>query len=78
MAHNHKHCREFPDRMAAYLDGELDQEIIEQVEKHIKECNPCKECLQSVRKVKQILQSSPKPDIPEDIKTRLKDCLKNR
>ncbi len=71
------HCHGLFDKMSAFLDGELDQQMMDQIERHIKDCNCCRECMETVRQTRDLLQASPKSSIPDDLKARLKECLKD-
>ena len=46
-AHHHSHdgmsmnCRELFERLSEYVDGELSQELCEEIRKHLDGCDPC-------------------------------------
>jgi predicted anti-sigma-YlaC factor YlaD len=42
-------CREVVELVTAYLDGALDQEIVQRMEEHLKLCAPCVEYVEQVR-----------------------------
>jgi anti-sigma factor RsiW len=42
-------CREVVELVTAYLDGALDQEVVQRMEAHLKLCEPCVEYVEQVR-----------------------------
>lgn len=47
--------------LGAYLDGELDGALREQIEAHLENCAACREELESLEQLSDLLQSSPQP-----------------
>jgi anti-sigma factor (TIGR02949 family) len=69
-------CKKYFERISEYLDGELDNEICDEIETHLKECPECRECLDSLKKTIQLCKEAGKEAIPSDIRERLRSNLR--
>jgi len=69
-------CKEHFEKLSAYLDGELQDEDAAEIIKHLEECDCCKTCLETLQKSRELLTRMPAPEMPEDMKSRLKDCIR--
>jgi anti-sigma factor RsiW len=49
------------DKLEAYLDGELGEPQVRQVEVHVAECPACRAELDELRRLSEVLQESPPP-----------------
>ncbi len=49
------HCKDFQDRISAFVEDEQDQSIRHLMDAHLAECPACAEALQGVRKVVAVL-----------------------
>ena len=49
------HCKDFQDRISAFVEDEQDQNIRRLMDAHLAECPACAEALQGVRKVVAVL-----------------------
>lgn len=63
-------CRDAVDRFWAYLDRELDDVDVEQVESHLRFCLRCCGELAFAREVRDVLAGS-RPTMPADVHHRL-------
>lgn len=73
-----KECREITDRLSAYLDGEVEGQDLEELVRHLEECGCCRHCLAEIKAVRESLRKMPAPEIPRDLKDRLKACLREK
>ena len=77
-----KDCKKYFERISEYLDGELEDEISNEIETHLKDCPECRECLESLKKTIQLCKEGGDDEIPSDIRERLRstlrDCFKHK
>jgi anti-sigma factor RsiW len=68
-------CKDHFDKISACLDGDLAECEMDEVLKHLQECPCCQECHDTIKAVKEMLGKMPQPEMPPDLKARLKSCL---
>jgi len=71
-----EHCKELMQKFSEYLDGEACDEECQEILKHIEECECCKHCMDTLKYTKDFLNHMPRTELPDDMKDRLKQCLK--
>jgi anti-sigma factor RsiW len=80
MTHNHlKHssmCPQMIEKCLDYLDGDLAGQDLDKVIALLESCDCCKRCLEELRLTQKLLQQMPQPELSNDVKNRLKACLK--
>ena len=69
-------CKRFYKRISEYLDDELDDQICNEIEAHLKDCPECRECLDSLKKTIQLCKKAGKETIPSDIHEHLRSSLR--
>ncbi len=70
--HMHKNCEELLGSLSAYIDGDLDPELCQELEKHLAGCNDCRVVLNTTKRTIDLVHSPlEKPDLPEDVRERL-------
>jgi anti-sigma factor RsiW len=70
------HCQELADKLSGYIDGEIDGEELDTMIKHLEECQCCQKCLETLQATRNMISKMERPEIPPDMKERLKSCLK--
>ncbi len=60
-------CEMVKDMLEKFIEGELEESLREDIEKHILECNSCKNELLLARKVPCLVSSMMTPKVPNDI-----------
>jgi anti-sigma factor RsiW len=73
MTHSHTtpECRELLADLSAYLDGELEQNICDQIEAHLSQCDDCRLMLDTTRKTLVLYRQTGQVDIPAGALDRL-------
>ena len=71
-------CIKLADKISAHLDGELSGKELADLLRHLEECGCCRNCLDTLRQTRNMLERLPAPEMPADLKARLKACLKDR
>ena len=73
----HKGCKEYFERISEYLDGELDGNLCEKIEQHLRECPECRGCIESLKKTVGLCKKIPSDQIPPEVRARLRATLKS-
>jgi anti-sigma factor RsiW len=68
-------CRAHFDKISACLDGELAECELDEIMLHVETCPCCKRCLSEIEKVRDMIRKVKAPQVPDDLKSRLKACL---
>ncbi|RMG59131.1 MAG: hypothetical protein D6713_06160 [Deltaproteobacteria bacterium] len=68
-------CRELINLLADYLDGSMDPELREELERHISMCEPCMNFLRTYDRTRIITRQVRIEEIPEEFRSRLKSFL---
>jgi len=69
-------CRKDFERLSEYLDGELDDAVCREIERHFRQCPECRECVDSMRKTIQLCKEAAIEEIPAVAKERLRAMLR--
>ncbi len=80
-AQHHSHdgmsmtCRELFERLSEYVDGELSQEICEEIRKHMDGCDPCVNFATTLKKTADLCRRLPSKPIPPEVAADLRSFL---
>jgi len=66
-------CGRHFERISEYLDGELDQETLVEIERHLSECTRCGNCLESLKRTIALCRRLEDEEIPLDVQRRIKE-----
>ena len=70
--HAHTNCEELLFSLSAYIDGELNQELCQELEKHLAGCDNCRVVLNTTKRTIDLVHAPiEKLDVPEDVRERL-------
>ena len=69
-------CKEQFKKISEYLDGELDPVTVKKIEAHLSECPECRDCINSLKKTIRLCQQASVEGMPEDIRRRLHETLR--
>ncbi|GAB4459823.1 MAG: hypothetical protein Kow0070_15250 [Anaerolineales bacterium] len=70
--HTHTKCEELLGSLSAYIDGDLNPELCQELEKHLAECDNCRIVLNTTKRTIDLVQTPlEKPDLPDDVRERL-------
>jgi len=77
---DHKHgmsmsCRELFERLSEYVDGELSQEICQEIQRHMEGCAPCVAFAKTLKKTAEMCRRLPSKPIPPDVAADLRNLL---
>lgn len=75
--HAHTNCEELLGSLSAYIDGDLDPELCQELEKHLADCDNCRVVLNTTKRTIDLVHTPlEKTDLPEDVRERLFKRLK--
>ena len=64
-------CRQVVDKISEYLDGELDPELVREMERHMEHCDDCRLVVDTTRKTVEIFCRTDPAPLPDDVRERL-------
>jgi len=68
-------CRELFERLSEYVDGELSQEICEEIRHHMEGCEPCVAFAKTLKKTAETCRRLPSKPIPSEVAADLRALL---
>ncbi len=68
-------CRELFERLSEYVDGELSQEICQEIQRHMEGCDPCVAFAKTLKKTADLCRRLPSQPIPPEVAADLKALL---
>ncbi len=71
-------CKDILEKLSDYLDGEIDPEFCQELDRHMKDCNPCLVFVDSLKKTITLYQYSASEPLPKEVHLRLHDYLKKK
>ena len=71
-------CKDAIAVLADYLETALSPALVEELEKHLSDCEPCRAYLATYRKTKSLAGDAGRVEMPEEMKTRLREFLLTR
>jgi len=70
--HRHEDCRQLLNSLSDYIDGDLQQELCDEIELHMKDCDNCRIVVDTLSKTISLYQTSSEPTVvPEGVRQRL-------
>lgn len=73
-----KHCSKYIQDIADYIDGEIDETLCADIEKHLQECNNCRIMVDTLKQTVVLCRDGKKEKLPVEIEAKLNDVLKSR
>ena len=80
-AHHHSHdgmsmtCGELFERLSEYVDGELSQELCEEIRNHLDGCDPCVNFAKTLKTTADLCRRLPSQPIPPQVAADLRAFL---
>jgi hypothetical protein len=69
------HCRDAIEIFAELLDQTLAAGVLEQLERHVRNCQPCRTYLNTYGKTRKLVGSAGRVEMPDEVKSRLRHFL---
>ncbi|MCK4549503.1 MAG: zf-HC2 domain-containing protein [Candidatus Krumholzibacteria bacterium] len=71
-------CREYLENLCSYVDGEADDSICREIEKHLSDCPDCRIMVDTLRKTVKLCRDGKEEPLPEELKARMKAILEQK
>jgi predicted anti-sigma-YlaC factor YlaD len=70
--HRHEECRALLNSLSDYVDGDLQQELCDEIELHMKDCENCRIVIDTLSKTVSLYQTSSESTVvPDEVRQRL-------
>jgi len=70
--HRHEECRKLLNSLSDYVDGDLQQELCDDIELHMKDCENCRIVIDTLSKTISLYQTSSESTVvPDEVRQRL-------
>ena len=69
-------CKRMLEEMNLYIDGDLEQELCQQLETHLKGCKQCRVVFDTTKKTITLYRDQTEMEIPDEIRLRLHQVLR--
>jgi anti-sigma factor (TIGR02949 family) len=70
--HAHTNCEELLGSLSAYIDGDLNPELCQELERHLAGCDNCRVILNTTRRTIDLVHAPTEMlDVPADVRERL-------
>ncbi|HBX69361.1 MAG TPA: hypothetical protein DEH25_08240 [Chloroflexi bacterium] len=72
--HEHKDCHHLLSSLSDYVDGALEEQLCQEIERHVSGCEDCRIVIDTLEKTIYLYHTSAAsepPGVPEDVKERL-------
>ena len=70
--HSHEERRKLLNSLSDYVDGDLQQELCDEIELHMKDCENCQIVIDTLRKTVSLYQTSSESTVvPDEVRQRL-------
>ena len=73
-----KHCSQYIQNIADYIDGEIDATLCAELEKHLKKCNNCRIMVDTMRQTVVLCREGKKERLPAALEKKLTDSIRAR
>src|ERR1700732_842167 len=71
-------CRQVIDKISEYLDGELDPEMVRELERHLEHCEDWRIVVDTTHKTVEIFYHTGPAPLPDDVRERLTGMFAQR
>ncbi|UCH60651.1 MAG: zf-HC2 domain-containing protein [Anaerolineales bacterium] len=73
----HQSCRHLLASLSEFVDGELDEKLCAEIERHLADCENCRIVIDSLEKTVSLYQTVSKTEtVPDEVRERLFHRLK--
>jgi len=71
-------CKSLIREISDYIDGDLEQSVKRELERHLEHCGECKMVVDQTRLTVEVFYDSKPVELPGDVKSRLHDALRRK
>ena len=73
-----KKCSDMIQDISGYVDGEIDESLCEEIEKHLSGCKNCRIMVDTLKQTFVLCRDGKKESLPESIQNKLNLVLKKK
>lgn len=73
-----KECNKYIQDIADYIDGEADESLCRELEKHMKGCNNCRIMVDTMRQTVVLCRDGKRETLPAELQAKLNQGLKKK
>ncbi|GIX01533.1 MAG: hypothetical protein KatS3mg112_0470 [Thermogutta sp.] len=71
-------CQELLAALNAYIDGEIDPQLCEMLQRHLEGCNPCRVVVDTLKQTVTLYKGEEPYELPPELHERLHQCLRQK
>ena len=71
-------CREYLEDLCSYVDGEADDSVCKEIEKHLADCQDCKIMIDTLRQTVKLCREGKEEPLPEGLKATMKAVIEKK
>jgi anti-sigma factor RsiW len=71
-------CQDLLVALNAYIDGEIDPQLCEMLQRHLEGCNPCRVVVDTLRQTVTLYKGEEPYELPPELHERLHECLRQK
>ncbi len=76
MTHIHtQSCQELKSQLSNFIDGELDDAVCAEIQRHLAECDNCRVMVDTLKKTVVLYRAAPEETVPPQVHARLVKVL---
>lgn len=72
------HCKDLLEVLSDFVDGELEESLCSDIEKHLQDCEPCRVVVDTTKRTITLFKDNLPYEIPFEVKDRLQRVLRER
>ncbi len=73
-----KKCSEHIQEIADFIDGEVDESLCLELEKHLKDCENCRIMVDTLKQTFVLCRDGKRESLPEGLRDKLNQALKKK
>jgi anti-sigma factor (TIGR02949 family) len=71
MTMSHETCKNLLSQLSDYIDGDLEQSLCAEIERHMADCPDCQAVFNTLEKTVELYRSTERTEVPPDVQSRL-------
>jgi anti-sigma factor RsiW len=76
-SHDHRHCLDLFSKLSEYIDREMDDAALREIDAHLSECLACFACLQSLRQTIALCKHTARQPVPAVFAQKLQSMVQD-
>lgn len=71
-------CRDYISNLNDYIDGELEPELCDEIERHVGQCENCRIMVDTLTKTVKLCRDGQSEHLPDELQNKLRDKLQKQ